>query len=126
MQLEIYDQLLQDAYNKGYTDHKAALVFIDKDNTFKIQQHNSKELILGTHYQNADNNYMYSRYFHLMIVIQIQYDLLFENTDELLTQLCYYYSLKCGILGFENTSLYKDVDKYCKVLKPKIWANLNG
>lgn len=123
---DIYSDLLADAYAKGHTSHKSAILYIDKDTTFKINMFNSKELLLDSNYQNEVNNQIYRNYFHLMIVIQFQYDLLFENVNLELSKTSYYYSLKCGVLGFSNRNLYSDIDKYCNILKPKIWLNLNG
>lgn len=121
MDLDIYDDLIEGAYLQGYTHHKDALVYIDKQSTFKIDLFNKKETLLNRSYQNDDNNFIYNKYFHLMIVIQIQYDLLFTFENKDLSKASYYYSLKCGILGFNNKDLYRDIDKYCNKLKPRIW-----
>lgn len=121
MNLDIYDSLLEEAYHTGYTAHKDALVYIDKESTFKINLFNKKEILLNSHYLNEDNNYIYRKYFHLMIVVQFQYDLLFNIEDKELSKDSYYFSLKCGVLGFNNKELYLDIDKYCNKLKPKVW-----
>lgn len=121
MNLDIYDSLLEEAYHVGYTNHKDALVYIDKESTFKINLFNKKEILLNSHYLNEDNNYIYRKYFHLMIVIQFQYDLLFNIEDKELSKDSYYFSLKCGVLGFNNKELYLDINKYCNKLKPKVW-----
>lgn len=121
MDLDIYNSLLKEAYNAGYTNHKDALVYIDKESTFKINLFNNKERLLNSHYLNEDNNYIYRKYFHLMIVIQFQYDLLFSMQDTELSKDSYYFSLKCGVLGFNNKELYLDIDNYCNKLRPKVW-----
>ena len=122
MDLDIYDDLIKEAHAQGYVNHKDALVHIDKESTFNINLFNQKQRLLNAHYQNESNNYIFNKYFHLMIVIQFQYDLLFNIEDENLSKASYYYSLKCGVLGFNNKELYLDIDKYCNKLKPKIWA----
>lgn len=124
--LNNYKELLDDAYNKGYTNHEVAIVYIDRLQTCKINLLNNKNLLLGTHFQDASTNAIYRDYFHLMIVLNFQYELLSMVDNKELTNCNYYYSIKCGVLGFSNVNLYTDVDKYCNILKPKTWNHINN